>query len=226
MAKRANGSGNSGGRRSRRSASDDASSPPAGDNKVATPALIAEAVAQYLEDRAVIARAAAHCGANLARYEAQGVDPAIVKLTAAAMKLSQKEAAERHLRQTEYLVAAGAVLPDDLDWSEEQGAFAFKPAGGEVADKVAEQRAKAQGYKAGRKGHSLESNPYQHRPGSPEFVGWRDGLTEGLEDRKARKPDADHTVHASTARERREPPPKAEAETEAPADDAAAGTVH
>jgi len=207
MAKRASSSGNSGGRRSRRAAAVEANGrpPPAGHNQAVTPALIAEAVKQYMEDRRIIARAAAACGANLTRFEAQGVDPAMVKATAGMMKFTQAEAAERHGRQTEYMVAAGAVRAEDLDWSDDQGAFAFKPATGDAADRVAEERARQQGYKAGRKGHSKDGNPYKVRPGSPEFVGWLDGLQDGLDDRKARKPDAERTVHASTERKRREP---------------------
>jgi ribosome modulation factor len=207
MGRKPSGSGGTGARRGRRAtpAPGAETPPPPGGNKVASPALIAEAVARYVEDRGIVARAASHCGAHLAQYEAQGVDPAIVKLTAAAMKLSQKEAAARHDKLTEYMVAANVVLPEDLDWSQDQGGFAFKPATGDAADRVAGTRGKSQGYKAGRKGHSREGNPYKHLPGSPQFVGWLDGLQEGLEDRKALKPDAERTVQASTTRRRREP---------------------
>ncbi|MEJ0017510.1 MAG: hypothetical protein WDN25_13285 [Acetobacteraceae bacterium] len=240
MAKKANGTG--GGRRGRTATEETAGAEKAGDNKVATPALIAEAVAQYGEDRALVARATARCGANLSRFEAQGVDPEFIKSTWREMNRTAAEISDRHAKRTEYLVAAGAIQMADANWAAKakQSGMEFGAAAGDVADRVASTRAKQQGYKAGRKGHSLESNPYKARPGSPEFVGWRDGLQDGLDDRKALKPGAEHTTHASTDRKRREPRAPAAEEKGAAADptgadeakappadgEATAGTVH
>lgn len=181
-----------------------------------TPALMAEALATYMADRADIARLTARCGANLARYEAQGVDPGLVKATAALARYTQAEVAERKKREALFAVAVGVVRAEDLDWSGDQGAFAFATATGDAADRLAGQRALDQGYKAGKKGYSLDSNPYNDRPGSPEFVGWRDGWQDGHEDRLLRNPDADRTTHASARRSRKEPTP---ADDDGPIDD-------
>lgn len=182
-----------------------------------TPALIAEAVAQYVVDRSTIARAAARCAANLARYEAQGVEPEWVKETAKEMKFTAQEAAARNGMRTKYLLGAGIISLADAEWTAKvkQSDMELAPKG-DAAEKVRYAGAKAHGYRAGRKGHSLDSNPYSHQPGSPEFIGWRDGLQEGLDDRKDLKPGSENVVQASTQRKRREPAAEATEDATAP----------
>lgn len=168
---------------------------------VASAALIAEAIRVYGQDREVIASATGKCGAHLAAYEAQGVDPEFVKSTWKEMGRTEAEAVKRHAQRTQYLVAAKVITPADADWSTgvSQSGLDLTPAAGDVADQLAEVRARALGIKAGKKGHSLESNPYKSKLGSPEFVGWRDGLQAGLELRKERKPGSENVVSISAA---------------------------
>jgi len=176
------------------------------DGSNVTPALIAEATAQYIEDRGIIARATARCGANLKRFEAQGIDAEWIKENAKFMKFTQAEAAQRSATSLRYKVAAGIIRLADVTWATEatQAGFEFAPAAGEADEKVRAARAAAEGYKAGCRGHSLDSSPYNGTPGSVEFVSWRDGHGEGMEIRKLTKPGSENieSVSAGTGKRR------------------------
>jgi len=85
------------------------------DGSNVTPALIAEATAQYIEDRGIIARATARCGANLKRFEAQGIDAEWIKENAKFMKFTQAEAAQRSATSLRYKVCLLYTSPSPRD---------------------------------------------------------------------------------------------------------------
>ena len=77
----------------------------------------------------------------------------------------------------------------------------FPPAEGHEADELSRARAKRIGFKAGKLGHNHTSNPYI--VGTPSYVGWADGLREGLITREILKPGSANVTQASTERKRR-----------------------
>jgi ribosome modulation factor len=175
------------------------------DGSNVTPALIAEATAQYVEDRAMIARATARCGANLKRFEAQGIDSEWIKENAKELKYTQDEAAQRAATRLRYKIAVGIIKIADAQWASNitQAGFEFTAAAGEADEKMRAARASTEGYRAGKNGHSLDSSPYNGSPGSVEFVSWRDGHGKGMADRALMKPGSEKVVSVSTGHGRR-----------------------
>lgn len=174
-----------------------------------TPELIREAFAKYTEHRTAIARLTARCGADMERFKEQGVNIKNVRKAWAEANKTEQEAWGDHAEFTQYLVAAGVMPQPDDEWFQTatQGTFQFSAG---VTEKLAQANAERQGYKAGTKGHSVASNPYQSTPGSIEFVAWNSGWKDGAADRKARKPEV---TEASDHRQRREPPSATAEET-------------
>lgn len=162
------------------------------------PSVIAQALTEMLEFDRQMASIAGLKGAAINRYEAQGIDR---ELLAGLNKLARKEpdqAIAYITGLTQYATAAEVIPPpaDDKWVTSVKQAELFQPATGEIAENLRMARAKRQGIQAGKKGHLLDSNPYRAKPGSPEFVGWRDGHGEGLELRKQIKPGSENVQQA------------------------------
>jgi ribosome modulation factor len=178
------------------------------------PALIAKALTDMLDFDTRIASLAGLKGAAINRYEQQGVDR---ELLAATVKLGRKDldkAMAFIMGLTQYAVAGELIPPraDDRWTMSVQQAEMFTPATGDVADELRMARARKQGWQAGKKGHALESNPYSSKPGSPEFVGWRDGHGDGIALRSELKPGSENVQQATgtpkpRGRPRKEQPP-------------------
>lgn len=184
------------------------------------PALVAKALKDMLDFDTRIASLAGLKGASIKRFEEQGLDrewlAALVKL---ARKGTQAEAMDYIMGLTQYAVASEVIPPraDDRWTMSVQQADMFVPASGDIADELRMARARRQGWQAGKKGHALESNPYTANPGSPEFVGWRDGQGEGAILRAQIKPGSENIAQATGNPKRRtrraaEPAPKTQLE--------------
>lgn len=181
-----------------------------------SPAIIAQALAEMLGFDTRMASLAGLKGAAINRYEAQGVDR---ELLAALNKLGRKDPDEARAYiegLTEYAVAAEVIRVADAEWTKSvRQSDMFTAAGGEAADELRRARAHKQGFQAGKQGHLLEGNPYGSKPGSPEFVGWRDGHGEGIGLRKIIKPGTENVTKAAGApRPRGRPKKNQEAATE------------
>lgn len=163
------------------------------------PALIAKALTDMLDFDTQIASLAGRKGAAINRYEKQGVDR---ELLAALNKLGRKkqdEALAYIMGITQYAIAAEVIPPpaDDRWTMSVRQVDLFVPAAGDAADELRMARARKQGWQAGKKGHALESNPYSSKPGSPEFVGWRDGHGDGIALRTELKPGSENVQQAT-----------------------------
>lgn len=163
------------------------------------PALIAKALKDMLDFDTEIASLAGLKGAAIKRYEEQGVDRELLAALNRLGRKKQDEAMAYITGLTQYAVAAEVLPPraDDRWTMSVQQADMFVPASGDVADELRMARAKRQGWQAGKKGHALESNPYSASPGSPEFVGWRDGHGEGTKLRAQIKPGSENVTQAT-----------------------------
>lgn len=178
------------------------------------PALIAKALTDMLDFDTQIASLAGRKGAAINRYEQQGVDRKLLAATVRLGRESPDKAMAFIMGLTQYAVA-GEIIPPRADdrWTMSvQQAEMFTPATGDVADELRMARARKQGWQAGKKGHALESNPYSSRPGSPEFVGWRDGHGDGTALRTELKPGSENVQQATgtpkpRGRPRKEQPP-------------------
>lgn len=169
------------------------------------PSVIAAALIEMLDFDTQIASLAGRKGAAINRYEQQGVDR---ELLAALNKLGRKkqdEAISYITGLTQYAVAAEVIPPqaDDRWTMSVQQAEMFSPATGDIADELRMAKARREGWTAGKKGHLLESNPYSAKPGSPEFVGWRDGHGEGFALRKDLKPGSENVTKVTGAPRKR-----------------------
>lgn len=164
--------------------------------------LIAEALETMLDFDSQMASVAGRKGAAIARYCEQGIDR---ELLAALNKIGRKDQAEARMYiegLTRYAVAAEVVPPlADAEWTltVKQTGFEFDVAQGNALDNLREQRAVTQGFGAGKRGWSLNTNPYTSKPGSIEFVAWRDGHGNGHVIWQAKHPDK---VQADDSHER------------------------
>lgn len=202
----------------------------AGDNsRKAIPSanIIAAALAEITALDVQMASIAGKKGAAINRYETQGVDRKVLRGLATLARGNPEEAASYIQSLTKYAVAAEVISIADPAWAASaKQAELFMTADGETADNLRRVRAHKQGFAAGKKGHHIQSSPYQAKPGSAEFVGWRDGHVEGMEVRAMIKPGAENVTEASTSKTRREPPKHASSKPngadEAPSADEAA----
>lgn len=185
------------------------------------PALIAKALTDMLGFDTQMASIAGLKGASINRYEEQGIDREILAgLVRLSRKGKQDEAMAYIMALTQYAVAAEVIPPraDDRWTMSVQQSDMFVPVSGRDADELRMAKARRQGWQSGRKGHALESNPYRANPGSPEFVGWRDGYGEGTKLRAQIKPGSENVTQATGTPKRRngraaaEPTPKTQLE--------------
>ena len=185
-------------------------SPDIGDNsrkQTPSPNIIAVALAEITALDVQMASIAGRKGAAINRYEVQGVDRKVLRGLATLARGNPEEAAAYIQSLTKYAVAAQVVSVADPAWSASvKQAEMFMTADGETAENLRRVRAHKQGFAAGKKGHHIQSSPYQNKVGSPEFVGWRDGHVEGMEVRAMIKPGAENITEAPNSKTRREPP--------------------
>lgn len=187
--------------------------PGAGDNgkPVATAAQIAAAATDIMKKQSAVAAAASYVGAAFKTWEKIGVTKERIREVIAMMNkdLSQEEARAQHAERTRFMMAVGLLPVADDAWTEavRQADLGLDPiaATGEVAEELRYQCAKKQGHAAGKKNKPLLSNRYAAKPGSIEFVGWRDGHGEGLKLRNELNPEKASTMHADDSRQRVEP---------------------
>lgn len=181
------------------------------------PSLIAKALTEMLDFDTRIASLAGLKGAAINRYEEQGVDRELLAALNRLGRKKQDEAMAYITGLTQYAVAAEVIPPqaDDRWTMSVKQAEMFVPATGEVADELRMARSRKEGWQAGKKGHALESNPYANKPGSPEFVGWRDGHGDGIKLRAQIKPGSENVTQATGApRKRRGSTAEPEPETQ------------
>ena len=184
--------------------------PGKGDNSktkpVATANVIAQALAEVTSISVEIASLSGRKVAAIKRWEDQGVDR---ELLAALAKLSAKDPAGASAYiagLTKYAAAADIIVVASHEWTTSVQQAELFAADGDAADELKRARAHKQGFQAGKKGHDIQSSPYQSQPGSIEFVGWRDGHGEGKALRTVLKPGSENIKEASTSKVRRDPP--------------------
>jgi len=157
---------------------------------------------EYEERMGNIAREKQAIAALFNRYEKLGVHTQAIKH---AYIMSHKEDAQELHRQRTATMARLGIIEWEADG---QGSFlkgvTIEAPTGETAQKLALGRAKAAGYNDGLAGAKIASCP--HAAGSEEFVIWRDGWTEGHEDRLAKDPDADKPKEKKPRGRRRSQP--------------------
>ncbi len=157
--------------------------PGAGDNSrtvIPSANIIAAALAEITALDVQMASIAGRKGAAINRYETQGVDRKVLRGLATLARGNPEEAAAYIQSLTKYAVAAEVISIADPAWSASvKQAEMFMTADGETAENLRRVRAHKQGFAAGKKGHHIQSSPYQNKVGSPEFVGWRDGHVRG-----------------------------------------------
>lgn len=192
--------------------------PGATEEQAVTAAMIADACREVMEQQSEVAGHMAVLNSIYNRWEAQGVDKKTIKSTVADMRKTVEQVAQETKLRVQYGVAAGTIRLADAEWTKSvwQAHFPLMPAAGEVSDNLRGTRAKLQGISAGKKGHAVDSNPYKASPGSPEYVGWNNGLEEGLVYRKMLKPDEQPTNVVSITTKRGPGRPKKAAAEPAP----------
>jgi hypothetical protein len=182
------------------------------DKPIPTAAQIAAAAQDIMIKQSAAGSASARVGAAFNWWEKEcGVDREMVREAIKHLNgnMTPSQFAKFQAEKTRYLIAVGLLPVADAAW-----AMAVKQAdlgieavaaGGDVGENLRFTRAKAQGERAGLKNRPLIANPWQASPGSPEFVGWRDGHGEGQALRKELHPDKANVTQADDSRERVEP---------------------
>lgn len=188
------------------------------------PELIAKALTELTDFDLAMASIAGKKGAAIKRYEEQGLDRAVMRgLQTLARGKTPDEAMAFILKLFKYGVAAEVLPKADDKWTTSvKQVEMFVPATGAAAEDLRYARAKKQGFHAGKKGYDIQSSPYQSRPDSPEFTGWRKGWQEGSDLRKLIKPGSENVVTIGSAPQRRASRKGAGAADDAPAADAPA----
>jgi ribosome modulation factor/uncharacterized protein (UPF0335 family) len=177
--------------------------PGIGDNSkekpVPTPAIIASALTEITDIETEMAALSGKKGGIFNRYEKQGVDRKILRALVRLANLGSADEAAAYIQSlTQYAVATEVIRIADPAWTAGvQQAEMFGAADGDAAEELRRARAHKQGFIAGKKGHDIQSSPYQSKPGSIEFVGWRDGHVEGLAVRSILKPGSENVREAS-----------------------------
>lgn len=183
-----------------------------------TPAMIAQSAREIVRQRSVVGTEAAILAGIYKRWEAQGINKDRIKEAIDDLALSPAEVEAKQRDRIRYAIATGKLKVADDEWTGkvQQAHMDFLPAAGEESERLRAEAARQQGLKAGRRGFALDANPYRGQPGSPEFVGWRDGHGEGTKLRRQLKPDADKGEKLSATPSPRKQRGAPAAETPAP----------
>ena len=115
------------------------------------------------------------------RFEKQGGDPDDLKYVHRLWKLDEAEARAKIERRYRYCAFVGIVQPES---HAALGAILeeAKPVVGEAQQQLVGARAYSDGFNSGRAGGAISDCPHQGRPGSIEFVQWRNGWEDGHEE--------------------------------------------
>ncbi len=152
---------------------------------------------EYIELRAAAARTAQATSAMFKRFEALGVDKATIKRMYDLSQMDRGEATALLKREADYAQVLDLVVVE----ADGQSTFATalipaKPSP-LVSDRLRTARAFGDGYNTGKAGGKIEACPFNHMPGSVEFVAWRDGHGDGMADRLALHPERANVTAAN-----------------------------
>lgn len=143
---------------------------------------LATFLGEYTELKTKAQRVAQQIGTCIKNFESIGGDGADLKDLHKLMKLDTREAQARIERRYRYAAQVGLV---EVEWDAEgQSTFAkifadVKPAVGDAAQQLAGARAYTDGYNSGNHGAAVGDSPHNGKPGSIEYVQWREGWTDG-----------------------------------------------
>jgi ribosome modulation factor len=180
-----------------------------------------EVLAEFTELKTSAQRIAQKIKTVLGRYEAAGGISEEIKFSHKLGKLEKGEAQSLVRRLNRAARWSGVIT-----WNEETGQSDFAAtfdqpteaagAGPAPGSRLARARAYGDGYNSGKNGATKDANPFQHAPGSTEYVAWADGQTDGAADRaehRATRPENAAEMQAEaqvdTSRKRPGRPPKA-----------------
>lgn len=164
---------------------------------------VAACYAEYAGLRGDQARLNQRIVATLGRYEKQGVDPKAIKHAYTVAQKDPREAEAQFRRNAEYLSMLEIVRFDESgqgDFTAGLTVSAVAKPSNDASEKVRAARAHADGYNSALHGAKLDSNPFDHAPGSEEFGAWRSGWEDGAADRLAKNPDATKVTQAEPRR--------------------------
>jgi ribosome modulation factor len=181
----------------------------------ANPDEVAACFTEYSSMLADIARLQQKVAAMFGRYEKLGVDSKAIKNAYSVAQKDPNEARREQERNAEYLAMLEIVEYGD----DGQGGFKFglsvtvPKAGPAAIAGIQGARAYNDGYNSGKAGGKIDACKFA--VGTEEFVRWRDGWTDGHEDRLAKNPDADKVTKAAPRKRGRRngaeaPPPVSE----------------
>ena len=144
-------------------------------------ATVAQALAGWIALESEQARIGQQKSTLVKNFEKAGGDGDDLRYLARMHKLDPAEARAKIERRYRYCAFVGIVQPDHqrtladiLDESTQVR--------GEAADQLVGARAYSDGHNTARQGGAISDSPYQSRPGSIEFVQWRNGWDDGHED--------------------------------------------
>lgn len=143
---------------------------------------LATFLGEYTTLKTEAQRVAQRIGTCIKGFESIGGDGADLKDLHKLMKLDTREAQARIERRYRYAAQVGLV---EVEWDAEgQSTFAkifadVKPAVGDAAQQLAGARAYTDGYNSGNHGAAVGDSPHNGKPGSIEYVQWREGWTDG-----------------------------------------------
>jgi hypothetical protein len=170
----------------------------------ATPAQIALAVREVIEQQSRLARESGRLGAIFKKWEDDcGIDRKRLRTTVAAFKLTEQEAMMDHAELTRMKVAVGILPPPaDEKWTKtvKQTEMDLVPAKGDPAELLGATLARQHGFKAGLHGKAAEVNPYNASTMSNQHTAWQKGQSEGVVERTRLKPETANTRPANASR--------------------------
>jgi len=125
-------------------------------------------------------------------FEGEGGNTKIIKQMATLMKLDAGEAEAYVAKFLEYSQGFSIPIRWEFDgqasMADALGPEQEAPVRSDAEEELAGSVAHAEGYMAGKAGALKDDNPFQHIPGSNEYVQWEDGRSNGQADRERSRP--------------------------------------
>lgn len=148
-------------------------------------------LSEYTELKTASQRLAQKMKTALAAYENKGGDVDEIKFAHKMAKLDKGEARAKVQRMNRAAVWSGIIEYEANGQANFTATFteAPKKQSTEAGARLARARAHADGYNSGKSGGSIDASPFNDKPGSEEFVAWRDGWNDGHDDYVLTHPD-------------------------------------
>lgn len=179
----------------------------------------ASVVAQALADLTQLETEQQRIGARKANiikgFEKAGGDGDDLKYTLKLWKLDAGEARARIQRRYRYCAFVGIVVPETQRALDEV-LDETKPVSGDAERQLVGARAYNDGFNSARNGGAIGDCPHTSRPGSIQYVQWRDGWQDGHEEWLRADPSRRERENQSAAAGAAEAPEADEAQGVAP----------